>query len=266
MTSNNHRRMDATNERARRERAAVYCFLNLVGLSVAMFNIICAYKDVNRNRINKEDTNGLEGIIILNLVLLVGILFGRQLLLATWICVYSCILLSSCIQTMINDEFPWVPGISHSSTVWIMSTFNLPEKKRPVVATALTLGGLMLIFVVFMTKSLESYKKRQERICRTGIHGRQCSNQDRLGHLRSLLLQALQERDPPRYALSSDPPHTAAPEDNPPAYSDLEEGTSNLNSSSTMPPAFEDAVKEGGDSAGEADKEEFKNVKEACNA
>ncbi len=254
----------------KREKVAVYCCLNLIGLSVAMFNIVCAYGDINRKKLTVREhfrhnrtPNGFEAVIVANIVLIVGVLFGRQVLLAIWICAYSCILLICCVQSIAEDEFPWTPGVSRSSTIWIMDTFKMPEEKRPAVAISITLCCLMLIFVVFMIKGLESYRKRQERICRLGMYGRHCNNQDRLGHLRNLLLQAIHDRDPLDYTLGGDPQQSVTSEDRPPAYSDLEDGTSNINTSSTMPPPFEDAIKEGGKGCtDEVDiKKECKNVK-----
>lgn len=152
-----------------RERACVRLLLNFLALFVAGFNIVCAYADVNRkntvspSRGGLGRANGYEAVIIANLILMVGVVFGRQLLISVWLCAYSFILVICSIQSILGNDFPWTPGISYSSTNWVMERLDLHESIRPVVATTITLTCFMLVFLVFMVKGILKFQRVQSR-------------------------------------------------------------------------------------------------------
>ncbi len=227
--------------RGREKKACAGLFLNFIAFAVAGMNILWAYSDVNRKHLvlngGMGRANGYEAIIISNLVLMVGVLFGRQVLVAIWICVYAFILVLCSIKSVVESHFPWTPGVSYSSTIWIVAHFKLHEAVRPLVAIVVTLSCFLLVFLVFMVKGILKVQKTQARHVQgeaptgtttaavTGERGVASGSRHRLGGLWELLRQS-----------SRSSSCGSSENGSLPAYSDLE-------SSTVPPPQYEDAIK-----------------------
>jgi hypothetical protein len=216
-------------------------------LFVACANVAFAYGDANwnsfRDRHNLGKANGFEVgtrqqvinankacplsqvVIVLNLVLVVGALFHRQLLLGLWVLGYSFILLTCAVHTMIYRVFPWTPGVSYTATVTIMDNFKMEENTRPVVAVTICLIFYIVVFMIFVGKELGKL--------RTDGNGTRVTVRAVAAvPTASSRLAALLRSD---FDLTLPSPPCASP---PPSYSDLEEMDG-----STLPP-YSAAVKQ----------------------
>jgi len=237
--------------------------LNLLAIFVVAVNIISAYEDGFNNRhksgaanpqdamflesVAKTNGQGYEAIIIVNLVLMVGILFNRQLLIATWIVVYAFILALSSIQSIVENKFPWTPGISVTAAMWMRDHFHLDHSMMAVAATSLTLTCFLLVFMVFMFKGLMKISDAPPLSRRPLPPLPMSSSSSRAMECARVQAMAEAIRDQMRRGTTSPlftSTATTSLSDTPPAYSDLE------GNQSSQPPLYEDAMKQGVDPPG----------------
>ncbi len=140
------------------------CLVNTACVSIAAFNMACAYFDDTLRRKETKgqqergaaagSASGYEAVVIANLCLVVGALFRRQLLVAIWLCTYAFILAVCCVQSITEDEFPWTPGVSRTAGAVIADALEMRVDMRPVAAVALMLACFSYVFIVFMARGV----------------------------------------------------------------------------------------------------------------